>query len=235
MSDTLITAEANKKMFDKIASRYDLTNKLISLGLDRRWRKKAVGYLSPSDDESYLDVGCGTGDVMLEVLRQCPASKVWGVDPAEKMLDIAKSKFSQAQLEEQAKLIAADACELPFDDCFFDGIISAFCFRNISDRKKALSEAQRTISPGGRLVLLELTVTDSSLLAPLYWFYSRCIIPVVGRLTGNVKAYRYLADSIYDFSSKVDVLGMMRDAGFSDVKRVPLNNAVVTIFVGQRT
>lgn len=235
MSDALITPEANREMFDKVASRYDLTNRLISLGLDRRWRRKAVGYLKPSDGKSYLDIGCGTGDVMLEILRQAPASKVLGIDPSKKMLAIAESKLSKVHLCEQATVEAADACDLPSKDCVFDGIISAFCFRNIADRKKALEEAYRTLKPGARLVLLELTVTDNVFLRPLFWLYSRCIIPVAGRLMGQEKAYRYLTDSIYDFSSKVDVDGMLTDAGFSHVNRIPLNGAVVTIFIGQRT
>jgi len=234
MTDALITADANRRMFDTIARRYDLTNRILSFGLDRHWRKKAIQALVPADDKLYLDVGCGTGDVMIELLRQAPAARVWGIDPADKMLEVARYKLNEIQSLDRTDLLNADACNLPFDDGIFGGIISAFCFRNITDRRQALAEAKRTLSSGGRLVLLELTITERSWLAPFYKLHSRGIVPFVGRLVGNREAYQYLSDSIYDFSCNVDVEEMMRNAGFSHVEKMPLSGGIVTIFVGQR-
>jgi len=155
-------------MFDRIAGRYDLLNRLMSFGLDRRWRRRAVQLLEPSGANSYLDLGCGTGDISLEILRQAPESDVVGVDPAEKMLRIAQTRISKANMHNRVNLVVGDALSLEFGDNSFAGIASAFCIRNITDRRKALAEMNRTLSPGGRLVLLELTATDNPILRPAY-------------------------------------------------------------------
>ena len=136
-----MSADDNRRMFDRIARRYDLMNRLLSGGLDRRWRRKAVETLAPRPGGRYLDVGCGTGDLAVEILRQCAGASVVGIDPAEGMLAIAEAKIAQAGLASGASFQTGDAEALDFDDGSMAGVISAFCLRNIAHRTRALMES----------------------------------------------------------------------------------------------
>lgn len=234
MNDSLISSDDNRRMFNRIAGSYDLANRLISFGLDTHWRRRAVRLLAPSDNGRYLDLGCGTGDVILEILHQSPRSHVVGLDPAENMLEIARTRIDKANVCEQVSLVAGDALSLQFEDSSFAGIISAFCIRNISDRQKALAEMYRTLSPGSPLVLLELTSPRGGPLRLAYAFYSRYVIPLIGGLAGDREAYKYLIQSIDDFTRNGALEDLMKDAGFNNVKAVRMTCGTVTIFYGQR-
>ncbi len=179
--DSLISADDNRQMFDRIARRYDLMNGLMSGGLDRRWRRKAVKLLTPRSGGRYLDVGCGTGDLAMEILRQCPAAEVIGIDPAEEMLAIAKAKIARKGIADRASFQPGDAESLDFADGELAGVISAFCLRNIAHRAKALAEMRRVIAPGGRAVILELTTPTNPIVRAGHWLHTRCFVPVAGR------------------------------------------------------
>jgi len=220
-------------MFDGIARRYDMLNRLLSLGMDRAWRRRAVARLAPRDGETFLDVGCGTGDVAIEILRQAPRAQVIGIDPAEAMLRIAEHKVGRAALGESITFRPVDLSAADFPDASFDGLTSAFCIRNIPDRQTALAGMRRLIRPGGRVVILELTRPSIRLVRLAHRFYNRCIVPLAGRLfSPRAEAYGYLAESIECFDDPEAILAAMSAAGFDDIAAERLTAGIVTVFTG---
>ena len=225
----------NRLMFDRIARRYDLMNAVLSLGLDRRWRRRAVGELAPQPGRRYLDIGCGTGDMGIEIVRQCPAARVAGLDPAERMLDIARAKTAAAEMAGSVTFGTGDATDLPFADGEFAGIVTAFCIRNVVDRPGAMREMHRVLAPGTRAVILELTVPPNRLLAAGHRIYSRYLVPLAGGLIARSRrAYRYLVDSVAEFPPTPDVLAMLTRAGLSNARCLSLHGGIVTIFTAER-
>ena len=223
---------AIRRMFNAIARRYDRANHLMSLGLDRGWRRKAVEALAPQGGGRYLDVGCGTGDVALEILRRCPGASVVGIDAALGMLKVAAAKLEGAG---SAALQAGDATALAFRDGAFEGVISAFCIRNVADRAMAFAEMRRVLVPGGRVVILELTLPTSPLLRFGHWLYNRTVVPVVGRLLTRAKSpFRYLVNSVRDFPRAEAVLSIMAEAGLRQARHLPLTGGTATLFVGEK-
>jgi demethylmenaquinone methyltransferase/2-methoxy-6-polyprenyl-1,4-benzoquinol methylase len=231
-SDALIPPEENRRMFEQVARRYDLLNALLSLGLDRRWRREAVAMLAPQQGGRFLDAGCGTGDVSLELLRQAPGATVVGIDPAQAMLVRAAAKAARAGLGERAVFQTGDVTALDFADGSFAGVITAFCFRNVSARGQALAEMKRVLVPGGRLVILELTVPAGRVLRCGHRCYS-CLAPLLGRVFSHGSAYRYLVDSIRDFPRAAEIVALLDQAGFRQGRHVPLTGGVVTVFAAE--
>lgn len=174
--------------FDKIARTYDRLNRVMTLGLDRRWRRRAVRDLHGN----VLDVACGTGDMVQELQKR--GCLVTGVDLSEEMLTIAKSKAPTATY------MIADAEHLPFENDCFDAVTCAFGVRNFVHLEQGLGEMLRVLKPGGRMVILELATPDSPLLRPFYNLYTKHIIPWLGsRIAGNREAYTYLPESVERF------------------------------------
>ena len=231
--DTLISAAENCAMFDRIARRYDAMNRLISLGMDRRWRRKAVADLEPVRGGKYLDVGTGTGDLAFEILDQVADAQVVGIDPAEQMLAIARSKAARRGVEAFVRFEAGDALALAADAGTFDGIVSGFCFRNIERRQAALEEMFRGLKSGGRLVILEAVCPESWMIRAGYWPYMR-MVALAGRLMVGGSAYRYLMDSITDFPKKEAVIEMFKAAGFCQVRCRSLALGTVCVFSGRK-
>ena len=178
--------------FDTIARTYDRLNRVMTLGLDRRWRKRAVKEFSILNSQfSILDVACGTGDMVLELMKH--GCKVTGIDLSEEMLTIAQQKTAAA-----VRMGNAEA--LPFADGEFDAVTCAFGVRNFVHLEAGLREMLRVLKPGGKLVILELATPDSALIKPFYRLYTRHVIPWLGsRLAGNREAYTYLPASIERF------------------------------------
>lgn len=233
--DALIGAEDSRRMFDRIARRYDRANRLLSLGLDGRWRRSAVSALAPRPHGRYLDVGCGTGDIALEILRQCPDADVVGIDPSEQMLALAAEKARRARRAEKVSFQIGDATTMALPADSFAGVACAFCYRNLTDRAAALAQMRRATSTGGRVVLLELTVPSRPLLRLGHRAYNRWLVPLAGRvLTGSGGAYHYLADSIRDLPPPPEICEQMTAAGFDEVVHRPLSGGVVGLFVGHR-
>jgi demethylmenaquinone methyltransferase/2-methoxy-6-polyprenyl-1,4-benzoquinol methylase len=183
--------------FDKIARDYDRMNHLMTLGLDRLWRRRAVRGLHGN----VLDVACGTGDMVVELLKY--GCTVTGVDLSEEMLAIAKRKA------ESGKWKVADAERLPFPDEAFDAVTCAFGVRNFVHLKQGLDEMMRVLKPGGRMVILELATPDCALVRPFYRLYTKYVIPRLGQwLAGNREAYTYLPESIERFPKGESFLKM---------------------------
>ena len=231
--DTLITAEDNRAMFNLIARRYDLMNMVLSFGLFRQWRRRAVAALEPCDDKKYLDIGCGTGDMALEILRQSSGASVVGLDPARQMIDVGIQKTSDAGCSESVSFILGDATQLNFADASFSGIVTAYCVRNITHREKALAEMRRVLLPGGKLVILELSTPENRIIRMGHRCYNHLIVPFAGSLiAGRKSAYKYLVDSIENFVNPESLIGMMENAGFINTQSDPLHFGVVTLFIG---
>ncbi len=231
--DALITSIENREMFDKIAPYYDGTNRILSLGLDQYWRRKAVTRLSPSAGGEYLDLGCGTGDIALEILRAQPDCRVTGIDLSEGMLELGRKKVRDAGLDAAITLVKADALALEFPDDSFDAAITSFCLRNITDRTRALEEIRRVVRPGGSLVILELTEPCGPLMRPLFRVYTNVVFPLVTGLMSSIPAYRYLAASMAHFPKSDAIAATMAQAGFVDTQCSFLTFGIVTLFVGR--
>lgn len=194
--------------FDPVAPTYDRLNRIMTAGLDRCWRRRAVRELSTSNFQlSILDVACGTGDLTLDLLRR--GHRVTGVDLSEQMLALAKGKAPSATY------LVADAEALPFADASFDAVTCAFGIRNFVHLEKGLDEMLRVLKPGGRLVILELATPDSPFLRPFYDLYARRVIPLLGRLLArNRQAYTYLPASIERFPKGQAFLDILQNSKF---------------------
>lgn len=228
--DTLISAGENRRMFDRIAPRYDLLNSLMSLGLHRYWRGKAVRHLLSGSGCDFLDIGCGTGDMALAILRQSPDARVTGIDPSAGMLDLATAKARQTGLADRVVFLDGDATALPFPDASFDGIVCAFCLRNIADRRTALAEMRRVLRAGGTLAILELTAPRNGLLKGIHNLYTRRLIPQMGWILSQKNAYQYLADSIDHFPPAPVIVDELVKAGFPRSQHRSLTGGFVTLF-----
>lgn len=199
-------------MFDRIASRYDLMNRIIGLGLDAGWRRRLVGALVLRPCQRVLDVATGTGDVAIAVAEACDVSVV-GIDPSEQMLTLASTKIAVRGLAHKVSVRRGIAEALPFADESFDAVCVAFGMRNMPDRHAALSEMARATRPGGRVAVLELGEPDVGLLSPVARAHVHLVVPTLGRwLTGD-SAYRYLAHSIAAFPEPTKFVAELESAG----------------------
>jgi demethylmenaquinone methyltransferase / 2-methoxy-6-polyprenyl-1,4-benzoquinol methylase len=220
-------------MFDMIARWYDGTNRLMSLGLDGLWRRRAVALLDPRPGGIYLDVGVGTGDVAYFVAERARDGRVVGIDPSFGMLEVARAKMTREGVAERVHVMAGDVLDLSFPDDTFDGAITSFCIRNVTDRRRGLREIRRVVKPGGRFVILELTEPVGPIMRPLFRAYARVLMPVISGIMSSAKSYRYLADSMADFPKPWVFLRAMEENGFVTCRYEHLTGGIVTVFVGE--
>jgi len=216
--------------FDAIAARYDLTNRVISCGVDLHWRKVAVRTLADLPrDGRVLDLACGTCDLSLELLRQRPDARVTGVDLSRAMLQLARPKIAARGFP----LVNAPAEALPFADGVFDGAMIGFGIRNVPDYRAGLTELRRVLRPGGRLVVLEFSQPPSRLLWRAYNYYFFHVLPRIGGLlTGRERAYRYLTNSVAQFPGAASFGLAMQGTGFESVTWQSLTGGIVCIHTG---
>ncbi len=232
IQDSLHSAPENRAMFQRIAQYYDFTNRLLSLGLDAYWRKRAVRLLQPRSGGTYLDVGCGTGDIALEIIRQCPQSTVVGIDPSVPMLTIGNKKVAAGKMSDNIRLVPGDALNLEFRDNTFDAAITSFCIRNVTDRQRALREIHRVVKPSGALIILELTEPLGPIMKPLFRLYSRVFMPLLTALLSSAAAYKYLSDSMAEFPSPEAFEGILAGNGFQKCSHAHLTGGIITIYSG---
>jgi demethylmenaquinone methyltransferase/2-methoxy-6-polyprenyl-1,4-benzoquinol methylase len=159
---------------------------------------------------------------------------VTGIDPSEAMLKLGRGKVQAAGLAQAITLLVGDALDLQFRDQSFDGVITAFCIRNVTDRKRALEESYRVLRPGGKFVMLELTDPVGPIMKPLFRVYSNAVIPLVTRILSSAPAYRYLTDSMADFPRSEQFESLMREAGFVHTSHVRMTGGITTLFSGTR-
>jgi demethylmenaquinone methyltransferase / 2-methoxy-6-polyprenyl-1,4-benzoquinol methylase len=201
-------------MFNRIAHRYDLMNRVMTGGQDRRWRKEVILKTRLPEGGRLLDLGAGTGDLAHEVNRQYPLRQVVAADFSFLMMQTGKQHYQTDQLD----WCGTDALQLPFEDETFDAVISGFLLRNVSDIELALNEQHRVLKPGGRVVTLDTTRPKPSVFTPMIKFYTRIIIPAIGGLlTGSGDAYHYLPQSTELFLSAEQLAGSFERAGFNNV------------------
>jgi demethylmenaquinone methyltransferase/2-methoxy-6-polyprenyl-1,4-benzoquinol methylase len=215
-------------MFGRIARRYDLMNRLMTLGRDCAWRRHAVTCAAAPPSGRVLDVATGTGDLALEVLRQRPGAQVVGIDVAPEMLDLAQQKAAGFQVD--VALMVGDALRLPFADGAFDAVVTAFALRNVTDIPGAFSEMARVTGAGGRVACLEIAKPRLPLFRRLFAFYFYRLVPLLGGwITGQRSAYTYLPHSLTAFLTPDEVVKVMRSAGWSDAgyRRLMLGTVAV--------
>jgi demethylmenaquinone methyltransferase/2-methoxy-6-polyprenyl-1,4-benzoquinol methylase len=225
--------EGSGAMFDGIAHRYDLVNRIISLGIDQSWRKKTVASLELKPGARVLDLATGTADLAIMIARLHPHVSLVGVDPSEKMLEVGQKKLDAEQLAERIELQVGDAQALKFPDRTFDGLCIAFGIRNVPDRLQGLREMARVTKAGGRVAILELSEPRGGLLGPLARFHVHSVVPAVGALLSGAKEYHYLQKSIAAFPSARRFEGMMREAGLRIVASHTLTFGVCHLYVGE--
>ena len=222
-------------MFDEIAPRYDLLNRLLSFGIDIWWRKRAVALLKDGlagPPDILLDMATGTADLAVEALSLGPR-QVIGVDISEGMLALGRDKLAARRLDHQVALVQGDAADLPFDDDLFDGALVAFGVRNFEDLGAGLAEMRRVLAPGAPLVVLETSQPTAFPFKQGYDVYSQHVMPRIGRaVSGNAEAYEYLPESARQFPHGEAFLSEMRAAGYADVLARPLTFGVVSLYRG---
>lgn len=223
-----------RQMFGRIAHVYDLMNRVMTAGLDGRWRDFAASLIRLGPGQSGLDIGTGTGDLAITLARQSsPDAHVVGVDFTPEMLDLGRRKIERLGLSDQIELRQGDGERLPFADDTFDACCSAFVVRNLSDMKQGFSEMLRVVKPGGRVVCLEMSHPRNPLFAAAFHLYFDRIIPVLGKLIGKAfDAYSYLPSSVITFPGAPELQHMMESAGWSDVYYYYRAGGVVAIHVG---
>jgi demethylmenaquinone methyltransferase / 2-methoxy-6-polyprenyl-1,4-benzoquinol methylase len=216
-------ARAVEEMFDRIAPRYELVNRLMTLGLDAGWRRRAVRELQLDSGSQVVDLGCGTGD-LCRVLGRTGLRAV-GVDMAAGMLAMAHTA---------APLVRADALQLPLADASVDGAVSGFALRNVVDIAACFREAARVIRPGGRAVFLEVSEPPSPIVRWAHALYFRRIVPMIGGLLSDRNAYRYLPASTVYLPPPDALLRLLADAGFVRCRRVQLGMGAAQLLMGAR-
>ena len=222
-------------MFSSIAPRYDLLNRLLSLGFDSSWRRFAVNQLPKIDNAKFLDVATGTCDVALEIVKRYPDAKVVGVDFSEGMLELGKLKVKKAGHQDRIEVRFADVTSLPFDDNTFDASIIAFGIRNVQDYKKGIEELGRVLKSGGKVVILEFTSIQNRFFRIPYRFYITKILPFIGEIiSGKKGAYKYLPSSMLEFPGPEEFKKAIEETGLQDVRYYKLTFGITAVHVGTK-
>jgi demethylmenaquinone methyltransferase / 2-methoxy-6-polyprenyl-1,4-benzoquinol methylase len=226
-----------RRMFAAIAPSYDLNNRLHSLGMDQRWRRRAAAMSRLRPGDTVLDVACGTGDLALRFaaeLERLGGGQVMGLDFTYEMLPLARAKAFRK--ERNINWINGDALSLPLPDASVDVVSIAFGIRNVADPLRALRQFHRILKPGGRLVVLEFSLPQSRALRALYNFYFRRVLPVTATLVSGDRtgAYKYLPESVNTFISRDEMLRLMESAGFAKGCARPLTLGICVCYVGEK-
>ena len=220
------------RMFDAIAPRYDLLNHVLSAGIDRRWRDRALRSLGLSGHETLLDVCTGTADVALQAHD---ASRVVGVDFAAAMLSVGRRKLLVAQEDRRITLVRGDATRLPVRDGTADAATVAFGIRNVEQPELACAELARAMRSGGRLAVLEFGVPRMPGIRTLYLWYFKYLLPSIGRIvSGHTAAYSYLPASVGTFPPPRAFMTMLEEAGFTDVRADPLTFGIAYLYTATK-
>jgi demethylmenaquinone methyltransferase/2-methoxy-6-polyprenyl-1,4-benzoquinol methylase len=231
--------ESSKKeevaeMFDNISERYDFLNHFLSMGIDKIWRKKAVKILKNYKHDKILDIATGTGDFAISAMRVKPA-KVVGLDLSEGMLEVGRKKMKKKGLSEIVEMIQGDSENLPFEDASFDAITVGFGVRNFENLEKGLGEMRRVLRDGAPAIILEFSKPKKFPVKQSFNFYSRFIIPKVGKtISKDSAAYSYLPESVEAFPEGQDFIDIMAKIGFKNITSKLVSGGIATIYVGEK-
>ncbi|MDD4974015.1 MAG: bifunctional demethylmenaquinone methyltransferase/2-methoxy-6-polyprenyl-1,4-benzoquinol methylase UbiE [Bacteriovorax sp.] len=223
------------KIFNEIASTYDLLNHTLSFGIDIYWRKKLLKHLPQKDSINALDLATGTGDVPLTLVSDPRIKKITGIDLSKGMVDIGIEKVKKKGLEKKIFLMLGDGVNIPAGDNAFDLTTISFGIRNFSDPQKSLHDIHRVLKEDGRLMIMEFAIPTNPIIRTVYFFYFRHFLPKIGNLISKHKdAYTYLNQSVEDFPFGDNFLALMRNAGFKNLKMQPLTFGIAMLYIGDK-
>lgn len=226
--------EQVEQMFDTISGEYDGLNRVISFGVDVKWRKKVVNLVKDIHPDRILDVATGTGDLAIQLVPS-GASEIIGLDISAGMLDVGRKKIAQKGFEGKIEMVQADSEDLPFEDAYFDAITVAFGVRNFEHLEKGLAEIYRVLKPGGLFVILETSVPTKTPFKQGYSLYSKHLLPLIGKVFSKDKdAYAYLSESASVFPYGDIFNNILRKTGFSKVQHDPQTFGVATIYTASK-
>src|SRR5690606_27245893 len=222
------------QMFDTISGDYDGLNRVISFGIDIKWRKKVVAIIKEKNPKTILDIATGTGDLAIN-LAKTNADKIIGLDISSGMLEIGKEKIKKHGIESKIDMVLGDSENMPFEDNTFDAITVAFGVRNFETLENGLKEILRVLKPGGCFVILETSMPDKTPYKEGYNFYTKNILPLIGRLFSKDKsAYKYLCESASVFPYGEALNNILRKIGFTSITDFPQTFGVATIYVSSK-
>jgi len=218
------------QMFDTISGNYDGLNRVISFGIDVKWRKKVLNLVAAKNPKTILDIATGTGDLAI-LMAQTQATEIIGADISEGMMEVGRKKVAEKNLGSKIKLVYGDSENLPFEDNYFDAITVAFGVRNFETLEKGLADILRVLKPNGVFVILETSVPTKFPYKQGYNFYSKYLLPLIGRLFSKDRsAYAYLSESASVFPHGEALNNILRKIGFIEVKNMPQTFGVATIY-----
>lgn len=228
--------EKIRNLFDSIAKDYDRLNHILSLGTDRIWRRRAMAEIAEDRPQRILDIACGTGDFSIETARHtCPGTMITGLDLSEGMLKVMDRKVLKAGLSERIFTRQGNSESMDFEDNSFDRVTIAFGIRNFEQREKALKEILRVLKPGGRLVILELSIPSVPVLRWCYKLYFTKVLPWIGgAVSGDRAAYSYLPASVLKFPGREEWMETMRSCGYSDVRHKAFTFGICRMYTGDK-
>ena len=227
---TLSKKDQVTKMFDTISGSYDGLNRVISLGIDVKWRKKVVNLVAKKNPENILDIATGTGDLAI-LMTQTSAKKIVGLDLSVGMLDVGKQKIIDKHLTDKIEMVVGDSENIPYPDNYFDAITVSFGIRNFETLEKGLSEIYRVLKPNGIFVILETSVPTKFPFKQGYAFYTKLILPLIGKiLSKDNNAYGYLSESAANFPFGEALNNILEKISFIECKAMPQTFGVATIY-----
>ena len=219
------------QMFDTISEEYDGLNRVISFGIDIKWRDKVIEYVANSNPEKVLDIATGTGDLALLMAERTQAKEIIGLDISAGMLAVGKRKIAEKNWTNKIQMVQADSENMPYADDYFDAITLSFGVRNFENLQKGLAEILRVLKPNGVFVILETSVPTKFPFKQGYGIYSKFILPTIGKLFSKDKvAYQYLSDSANKFPFGQELNNILQETGFIDVSHEPQTFGVATIY-----
>ena len=225
--------QAVTEMFDNISSRYDFLNHLLSFGIDRRWRRKTSRLVAGQHPLTILDVATGTADLAIRMAKDNPSAQITGIDLSEKMLELGERKVHKKNLSRQIRLETASALEMPFPDNSFDAVAVAFGVRNFDHLETGLREMVRVCRNDGLVAVLEFSHPSNPMVAVPYRWYSKSILPCVGRnVSKHPTAYSYLPASVEAFPSGEAFEAILKQVGLTDIHKKVFNGGIATLYSG---
>lgn len=225
--------QAVTEMFDDISPRYDFLNHLLSFHIDKIWRRKTSRWVAKCQPTAILDVATGTADLAIRMAKDNPTAAITGVDLSEKMLELGRQKITKKKLDQRITLLTADAMHLPFSDNSFDAVTVAFGVRNFEDLETGLKEMFRVTKDDGCIAILEFSHPQKGLVKWPYRFYSKRILPLIGRrLSKHQTAYDYLPASIEAFPKSDTFIHILKQLGLIEIKGKPFCGGIATLYFG---
>lgn len=230
-SDSDLTKKQQvEQMFDNISGKYDLLNRILSMGIDQSWRKKVVKSVQNARPETILDIATGTGDLAIAMAKATDA-KITGFDLSAGMLEVGRKKVKEESLENRIEMIQGDAENMPFEDNSFDVITVAFGVRNFENLGKGLDDIYRVLKPGGKFIILEFSQPEAVPMKQLYSFYSRYILPRIGKkISKDQSAYTYLPDSVKAFPHGEEMKKILKNSNFVEPFDKKLTFGIASIY-----